>query len=522
MLDLWRIKTALLSCSDKSHLEPLARMLFSHGVKIISTGGTGQMLKNWSIPFQEISDFTGHPEAFQGRMKTISFKCASSLLFQRQNAQDELEASQLGIEAIDLVVCNLYPFEKASNETEDRKVWVENIDIGGPLMIRAAAKNFASVTVLTSPDQYLGFMKDFSEQKGELNLKQRSAFAASAFTMIAQYDVAIAQKLGSESTKFLTLNNAKTLRYGENPHQEAKFYEWKNSTQSSLAQAQVIQGKELSYNNLLDADAAWKAMSDVQQLYNNEGVAAVVVKHGNPCGFVHAPEASLALELAWKGDEISSFGGIVAVSHPLDLKHVEFFSDKFIEILMAPDFTPSALKFLALKKNLRVMKLPVFSKNKNEETMRSISGGILFQNEDESLSAELQSVTQKKFSLEDFEVTLFGVLAAKYLKSNSIALVRSSRGVKELVGAGMGQPNRLDSFLKLALPRIQEKSIPTSEVVMVSDAFFPFSDSIEVAAQAGITKIVQPGGSIRDKEVFAAADRLGIAMICTGERHFRH
>ena len=280
MLDLWTIKTALLSVTDKTGLEPLARELQHRGVHIISTGGTGKMLHDWGIPYQEISEFTGHPEAFQGRMKTISFACASGLLFRRGNPSDELEAAQLNIKAIDLVVCNLYPFEKvaAGKATED--VLVENIDIGGPLMIRSAAKNFAAVTVLTDPSQYNSFLDTLVEFQGQTPLKYRRAMSAKAFTRIAEYDVAIAESMGdTASTKFIKLTQNETLRYGENPHQAASVYKWENAQGSTLKDAKILQGKELSFNNMLDADAAWKAASDVHNLMQTGCAAAVSYTH---------------------------------------------------------------------------------------------------------------------------------------------------------------------------------------------------------------------------------------------------
>ncbi|MFN9114387.1 MAG: bifunctional phosphoribosylaminoimidazolecarboxamide formyltransferase/IMP cyclohydrolase PurH, partial [Bacteroidota bacterium] len=343
-----------------------------------------------------------------------------------------------------------------------------------------------------------------------------------AFTRIAEYDIAIAEKLGSVDTKFVTLKSGETLRYGENPQQPAQVFEWQNAQGPTLKSAQVLQGKELSYNNMLDADAAWKAASDASHLFENQGCVAVVVKHGNPCGYVHAHDTLTALERAWAGDSVSSFGGIVALTQAVDEKVAGFFQDKFLEIILAPHFTAEAQRLLSSKKNVRLMQLPLLPLKKNEQVLRSFNGGVLWQMEDESLQTELKAVTTKKFTLADHTTALFGVLAAKHLKSNAIALVTSDGAITELVGAGMGQPNRLDSLLRLALPRAEEKDFMIEDVIMVSDAFFPFPDTVEEAAKAGITKIVQPGGSIKDSEVFAAADRLGIAMVTTGERHFRH
>lgn len=522
----WPIKTALLSCTDKTGLRELAETLVKHNVHLVSTGGTGAMLRTWGISFEEISSFTGHPEAFQGRMKTISFACASALLFRRQDPADTLEAAQLNIRPIDLVVCNLYAFEKSAAESADEATLVENIDIGGPLMVRAAAKNFQSVTVLSSVEQYAAFKSEFA--KGTTTLAFRKQMALEAFERIAAYDVAIAQELGARFSdtarphKFIHLTQGKKLRYGENPHQSAEVFEWKNAGTHSLAATSSLQGKELSYNNMLDADAAWKSVSDVHALFNGQGATCAVIKHGNPCGMVHAADAWTALNRAWEGDSVSAFGGIIALTQPMGLQEAEFFQDKFVEIILAPEFSPEARDFLATKKNLRLLELPVRPAQLKETTMRSFLGGVLIQQEDEALATEFRAVTKLQFPAAQNQLVAFGTLAAKHLKSNAIALVREHNGVHELVGAGMGQPNRLDSLLKLALPRLLAKDIAPQDVVLISDAFFPFADTVEVAAKAGIKWIVQPGGSIRDNDVVKAADEFGMGMVFTGERHFRH
>lgn len=522
----WPIKTALLSCTDKTGLKELSETLVKNNVHLISTGGTGAMLRTWGIPFEEISSFTGHPEAFQGRMKTISFAAASALLFRRNDPSDTLEAAQLNIRPIDLVICNLYAFEKSAQENADETALVENIDIGGPLMVRAAAKNFQSVTVLSSVEQYQEFMTEFKQ--GQTSLNFRKKMALEAFERIAAYDVAIAEELGlrfskeSRPQKFIRLQNGKSLRYGENPHQKAQVFEWANAGTHSLAATSSLQGKELSYNNMLDADAAWKAVSDVNSLFQGKGVTCAVVKHGNPCGLTHANDTITALNRAWEGDSVSAFGGIIALTQGFGLEEAKFFQDKFVEIILAPNFSAEAREYLSTKKNLRLLELPVRPMNLKEKTMRSFLGGVLIQDEDEALSQDIKSVTKIEFPLSQWELVQFGVLTAKHLKSNAIALVREHNGVHELVGAGMGQPNRLDSFLKLALPRLMSKDISPQDVVLISDAFFPFGDTVEVAAEAGVKFIVQPGGSIRDDEVIKAADKHGMSMVFTGERHFRH
>lgn len=521
----WTIKTALLSCTDKTGLRELAELLVKHNVHLISTGGTGAMLRTWGIPYQDISSYTGHPEAFQGRMKTISFACASALLFRRNDPADTLEAAQLGIKPIDLVVCNLYAFEKAAAAAAEEGTLVENIDIGGPLMVRAAAKNFQSVTILSDVSQYAGFMSEF--RAGTTTLAYRKQLALEAFERIAAYDVAIAEELAARFSpearpvKFLKLTGGKKLRYGENPHQTAQVYEWDNAGTHSLAATSSLQGKELSYNNMLDADAAWKAVGDLTSLFQGEGVACAVVKHGNPCGLVHAGDAWTALNRAWEGDSVSAFGGIIALTSEMGIEEARFFQDKFVEIILAPKFSDEARSFLATKKNLRLLELPVRPMQLKERTARSFLGGVLLQQEDEALNTEVRTVTKAPFR-GSATLVPFGVLAAKHLKSNAIALVREHEGVHELVGAGMGQPNRLDSLMKLALPRLNAKDIAASDVVLVSDAFFPFPDTIQVAAEAGVRWIVQPGGSIKDSDVIAEADKHGMSMVFTGERHFRH
>ena len=521
------IKSALLSVTDKTNLLPLAHALVEQGVKLISTGGTAKALAAAGLPVTPVEELTGNPEAFGGRMKSISFQIASGLLFRRGHAQDEIEASKLNIPKIDLVVCNLYAFENYTgmNEAEDKLV--EEIDIGGPLMIRAAAKNYAAVSVLTDPSQYENFLTHFKQNSGT-TAEFRRTLACEAFDRIAKYDAAIAEELGSRfnperSDKFVALKKVQDLRYGENPHQPATWYQWNNAKTQGLGGAKVIQGKELSYNNLLDADAAWKSMSDVHGLFNT-GFTATVIKHGNPCGLSHGTNALNTLNDAWKGDEVSSFGGIVAMSFEVDLKAAEFFDERFIEIVMAPKFSDEAKAFFTKKKNVRLLELPVRETASNEKTLRSFHGGVLMQLEDEKLNAfeNYETKTKLKFAETQKQLISFGILACKHLKSNGIALVGENNGTISLVGAGMGQPNRLDSLHLLAAHRASKKEANFKELVLISDAFFPFADSIEAAAQYGIKYVVQPGGSIRDQEVIQKADECGMAMIFTGERHFRH
>ncbi|MFZ4712157.1 MAG: bifunctional phosphoribosylaminoimidazolecarboxamide formyltransferase/IMP cyclohydrolase [Bacteriovoracaceae bacterium] len=521
------IKNALLSVTDKTDLIALAEVLSKKNVRLISTGGTAKALVAAGFAVTPVEELTGNPEAFGGRMKSISFEIASGLLFRRSNVQDEMEAHQLGIPRIDLVVCNLYAFEKYVEKNESEEKLVEEIDIGGPLMIRAGAKNYHSVAVLTDPSQYSQFIEHINAE-GSTSLEYRRSLAVEAFDRIARYDIAIAEELGGRfhperKDKFIALKKVQDLRYGENPHQTGTWYKWENAKIDGLGEAQVLQGKELSYNNLLDADAAWKSMGDVHDLFQ-KGFSASVIKHGNACGLAHGQDALSTLSEAWKGDEISSFGGVVALSFEVDAKTAEFFEERFIEILMAPKFSSEAKEKFSKKKNVRLLELPLRKRESGEQTIRSFHGGILLQDEDELLApvSSYTTKTQKKFLDSQKDLINFGVLACKHLKSNGIALVGEKNNILTLVGAGMGQPNRLDSLHLLASPRAQKKEADFSELILVSDAFFPFADSIEAANKYGIKYIVQPGGSIRDQEVINKADECGMSMLFTGERHFRH
>lgn len=520
------VRRALLSVSDKSEIVELATFLKQHNVEIISTGGTAKTLTSAGIEITPIEKVTGNPEAFGGRMKTISFQVESALLYRRGLEADEKDAKELGIQPIDLVVCNLYPFAQAVSQNANEDTLVENIDIGGPTMIRAAAKNYESVCTLTDPSQYKAFKKNFENLTYDL----RRQFAISAFEMTAHYDIMIATEYNKRFTEktfnALALTKPQELRYGENPHQASTFYQIANSSRPGIATAKVLQGKTLSYNNMLDADAAWKSASDAFHMIDGEGtkVAVSVIKHLNPCGLAVAHNATDALELAWKGDPVSAFGSIICFTSAVDEHIANWFEGKFIEILIAPTFTKEAMLVLSKRKNLRLLEMAPRPSDTVETTYRSISGGMLVQVEDDYLSEEFKPVTEAQFDHSKLKLARFGIAACKHLKSNAIALVsQTADGSVWLTGAGMGQPNRLDSLRCLAIPRFNEKEgVDISESVLISDAFFPFRDSIDVANEYSLKYIVQPGGSIRDDEVFAACDEFGIAMVCTGTRHFRH
>lgn len=521
------IRRALFSVSDKDGLIGFARFLEKRGVEILASGGTAKKLGDTGIAVTPMEKITGNPEAFGGRMKTISFPFASALLYRRDNPEDVATAAKMGVQPIDLVVCNLYPFREAQKRKASEAELIEEIDVGGPTMIRAAAKNHAAVAVATHPGQYADLMAEIEKNEGALSLDTRKRLAVAAFRLLATYDSAIAAELSSrflgEEVNYLALDRGKKLRYGENPHQSATFYRDPYfPAENSIASADILQGKALSYNNVLDADAALRSASDAMHAANNPELCAVaVVKHLNPCGLGVARSAVEALSLAWEGDPVSAFGGILAFTRPFTRDCADWLGDKFVELIVAPAVEPEALALLAKKKNLRVLLCPPRPDHFPERMLRSVYGGVLVQEEDEGLDQEFKSVTRLRFPEEKLPLASFGVMAAKHLRSNAIALVTEKKGNFQLVGTGMGQPNRLDCIRALAGPRAAAKG-KMGELVLVSDAFFPFADGIEAAAEQGIKFIVQPGGSIRDEEVIAAADKLGIAMVFTGRRHFRH
>ncbi len=526
------IKRALISVTDKSHLGELVQLLHDHEVELISTGGTKKFIEDLGLPVTGIEKVTGNPEAFGGRMKSISFPVSSALLFRRHHEQDQAEARELQITPIDLVVCNLYPFDKYAGKNAEENVLIENIDIGGPLMLRASAKNYESVTVLSGIQDYEEFMAVFKENNGSINFKMRRQLAIKTFTRVAEYDCLIAQELNERFNEdyvqgdlpFLSVTSKETLRYGENPHQWAKIFKIKNTdAKTTLVDAEVLQGKELSYNNWMDADAAWRVMSDTANMFSSKKVVSII-KHANPCGLAVSENLFESLQEAWNGDTVSSFGGIIAFSHTVEKDSAEFLNERFIEVVIAPDYSEEALKVFAKKKNVRLLKSPVREKNQSEFMVKSISGGLLMQNEDECREKEnLKCVTKAKMENVALELADFGIIACKHLKSNGIALVyQTPEGRLTLAGAGMGQPNRLDSLRLLAKVRADQKNLPLDKMVLISDAFFPFADSIDVCHEVGIKSIIQPGGSIRDDEVIEACNKYGISMMTTGTRHFRH
>jgi phosphoribosylaminoimidazolecarboxamide formyltransferase/IMP cyclohydrolase len=529
MKDLKKIKSALISVYYKDKLDEIVKKLDALNVTIYSTGGTKTFIEELGIGVTAVEELTSYPSILGGRVKTLHPKVFGGILNRRDNIGDQQQIAKYEIPEIDLVIVDLYPFEETVASGASEEDIIEKIDIGGISLIRAAAKNYNDVVIISSRDQYQKLSDLLTEKNGETSLADRKEFARMAFATSSHYDSAIFnyfnQEPGSEAR--ISVNDGQVLRYGENPHQSATFFKLNNTTTPiTLANAQVLQGKALSYNNLLDADAAWKSASDAYHSVKHlpDKVAVSVVKHLNPCGLAVANSILESLELAWAGDPVSAYGGIVCFTAPVTGDIATWFDKKFVEIIIAPEFTPEALDILGRKKNLRLLVTPVKPEVTGEKLYRSISGGLLIQDEDEGLETEFKNVTKIQFDNNKMNLSKFGIVACKHLKSNAIALVtENADGSFWLTGAGMGQPNRLDSLRQLTIPRFNLKEgVSIADSVLISDAFFPFRDSVEAANEFGIKYIVEPGGSIRDEEVIAACDEFGIAMVFTGMRHFKH
>lgn len=514
MNDLITIRRALLSVSDKKYLLDLAQCLATYKVELIASGGTATTLKQAGYAVTSVEELSGKGEAFQGRMKTLSFEISSALLYKRDDPQDVKQAEVLKIRPIDLVVVNLYPFHQTVERNADLKEVIENIDIGGPTLLRAGSKNYNHVSVLSRPEQYQEFIHQMKEHKGATSLHQRKKWSTEAFTLTAFYDLEVAQ--------YMTSMSEDVLRYGENPHQKAVVL--KTPFSSGLVHMTPIQGKEMSYNNYLDADFALQTLKDIHlwnQTKKHNLHSAVVVKHNTPCGIASHQNTLTALEHAWEGDKKSSFGGVIALSFPVTSQVASFFEDKFVEVLMAPSFDTDAIKMM--KKNCRLIKVSLdMVSGKN---VRSVEGGLLVQDKDQFKSIELKSVTNTPIPPNMTAVAEFSFLCVKNLKSNAIALAKriDTDDSFELLTMGSGQTNRIDCIEKLIRSRLDDKKITKlDQVVLASDAFFPFADSVQAAAALGVGFIVQPGGSIKDNEVIAEANQKKIAMAFTGKRHFLH
>lgn len=514
------IKRAILSVSDKTGIVDLARRLAAKGVTLLSTGGTMKAVAGAGIPVTGVSDVTGFPECLDGRVKTLHPAIHAGLLAVRGNAEHMAQLEQLGVEPIDMVVINLYPFrqtiEKPGVTFEDA---IENIDIGGPTMLRAAAKNAQDVVVVIDPADYERVLTEF-ETTGDVSLKTRRYLQYKVFEHTAQYDCMIQQYLRGqleEQIEFpqnltVTFEKVQEMRYGENPHQKAAFYRDLGDIAGTLPAARQLHGKELSYNNINDTNGALELLREF------DTTAVVAVKHGNPCGVGVADEVSEAYRLAYEADPVSVFGGIVVTNATLDAATAEQMSRIFLEIIVAPKFTDEALAILTRKKNLRLLELDttVRSYPRGERVMRKVAGGMLVQEIDDRLlpEGELRVVTEKAPTGEQMKDLILAWKIVKHAKSNGIAIARDNQSL----GIGPGQVNRIWST-RMAIERSGEK---VRGAALASDAFFPFDDCVKACAEAGISCIIQPGGSVRDQDSIDACNQYGIAMVFTGMRHFKH
>jgi phosphoribosylaminoimidazolecarboxamide formyltransferase/IMP cyclohydrolase len=528
MADNKKIKTALVSVYHKENLDRIVKRLSELGVQLISTGGTKSFIESLGVQVTSVESLTGYPSILGGRVKTLHPKIFGGILSRRDNQGDVSQLTEYAIPEIDLVIVDLYPFESTVASGASEQEIIEKIDIGGISLIRAAAKNFKDVVIVPSQNEYQTLFDLLNEKNGDFSLEDRKWFAGKAFAVSSHYDAAIFSYFNGEgNAERISLNSGQVLRYGENPHQKATFFKFSNvPSEVTLANAKVLQGKALSYNNMLDADAAWKAASDAFHAVTHidNKVSVSVIKHLNPCGLAVTGNILESLDLAWAGDPISAYGSIICFTSTVTKEVAEWFGKKFVEIIIAPEFTEEALEVFGKKKNLRLLVTPVKPEITKERLFRSVSGGMLVQDEDEGMDTQFENVTEKKFSSEKINLAKFGVTACKHLKSNAIAVVtQKENGAFWLTGAGMGQPNRLDSLRHLTMPRFNMKEgVKLEDSVLISDAFFPFRDSIEAANEYGVKHIVEPGGSIRDQEVIDACNEFDIAMVFTGRRHFKH
>jgi phosphoribosylaminoimidazolecarboxamide formyltransferase/IMP cyclohydrolase len=522
-----KIARALLSVSDKTGLADFARALRKHGVEIVSTGGTAKLLRNAGIAVTDVAEITGMPEMMDGRVKTLHPKIHGGLLAVRGNKAHEKALSDHAIPAIDLLAVNLYPFAETVAAGADFETCIENIDIGGPALIRAAAKNHDSVTVVVDPADYASVLAEMDANGGATTQALRKSLAGRAFARTAAYDAAIsawfAGKLGERTPKTRAIAGtlAEALRYGENPHQWAAFYRT-SERRFGVATAAQVQGKELSYNNLNDTDAAYELAAEFDP---KRSAAVAIIKHANPCGVALGATLAEAYGKALACDPVSAFGGIVALNRDLDADAAREIVKIFTEVIIAPDASDEATAIIAAKKNLRLLLAGVVPDPKAEGlTFRSLAGGFLVQSRDNGVVAELKVVTKRKPTDKELADLVFAFTVAKHVKSNAIVYARDGA----TVGIGAGQMSRVDAARMAAwkagdAARAQGLSASLTEgSVAASDAFFPFPDALMVIAQAGATAVIQPGGSMRDDEVIEAADAAGLAMVFTSMRHFRH
>ncbi|HSB74982.1 MAG TPA: bifunctional phosphoribosylaminoimidazolecarboxamide formyltransferase/IMP cyclohydrolase [Terriglobales bacterium] len=517
-----KIQRAILSVTDKTGLVEFARRLAGLGVELISTGGTARLLRDSGVAVKDISELTGFPEMLDGRVKTLHPKVHGGILHMRSKPEHQAAVAEHGIAPIDMVVVNLYAFEKtAAKPGVPFEELIENIDIGGPSMIRSAAKNFHDVAVVTSPSDYAAIAEEMSRSGGELSMETRWRLAQKAFATTAAYDSAIAStlervslngrfSLPAESSAFpqtlrLSFRKAMDLRYGENPHQKAAMYS--DGSNSGVANGRQLQGKELSYNNIVDLQAAWELAQDFSE------TMCAIIKHTNPCGAATGKTLGEAYRLALEADPVSAFGGVIGVNRPVDGATAAEMAKLFVEAIAAPGFTPEALEKFAAKKNLRLVEI---QNSPQKWVLKNVSGGILLQDADVRplTDADLRVVTTRPPTGEERNALLFAWKVCKHVKSNAILYARAG----QTVGVGAGQMSRVDACKIGAMKAV----LPLKGTVAASDAFFPFPDGVEEIARAGATAIIQPGGSVRDQEVIEAANRLNMAMIFTGVRHFRH
>ncbi len=517
-----KVKRALISTYDKSGLVELARVLCENDVEILSTGGTARHLQENDIPVKNVSDITGFPEILDGRVKTLHPKIYGGLLAKRTSAEHIQELADQNIAPIDMVVVNLYPFEKiVANPNVTMDEALENIDIGGPCMIRAAAKNYPAVAVVTGPDQYKMVIAELKSNNGAVTEETRKQLALDAFRRTAQYDRAISsflsqkekQQTGFGDEVTFQLKKVQDLRYGENPHQQAAFYAEPLKPPGGVVAAKQLHGKALSYNNIMDMNAA------IGMVLEFDTPTVAIIKHSNPCGTATNKNLALAYENALKTDSVSAFGGIVAMNRTVSGSVAERIAKIFTEVVIAPAFSQDALDILTRKKNIRLIEWPTDQPLQEGLEIKAVAGGFLLQDLDVGFENpdEFKVVTKRPPTDLERQAMLFGWKLCKWVKSNAVIYVNE----KQTLGIGAGQMSRVDAS-KFAVAKAKDASLSLKGSVVISDAFFPFRDGVDAAAQAGATAVIEPGGSVRDEEVIQAADERDMAMVFTGRRHFRH
>ncbi len=523
-----KIQRALLSVSDKTGLVDFARALADAGVELLSTGGTAKALRDAGLPVIDVSEYTGFPEMLDGRVKTLHPKVHAGILARRDLADHVATMAAHGIGYIDLVCVNLYPFVATVSKPHTLDDAIENIDIGGPAMVRSSAKNYQHVAIVTDPADYPALVAEMQAHGGALTDATRFKLAKKAFTHTAQYDGHISNYLtalneaGERETfgEQLTLqfSRAQTCRYGENPHQAGAFYVEADAPAGTIATARQIQGKELSYNNIADTDAALECVKQFGDGTGDAAPACVIVKHANPCGVAYGASLLDAYDRAYRTDPESAFGGIIAFNGRLDGETAAAIVERqFVEVIIAPEVSPEASAAVAAKKNVRLLECGKWSGAVAQLDMKRVAGGLLVQDADVLLHGELKTVTQRAPTAQEMDDLLFAWRVAKFVKSNAIVYAKD----RMTVGVGAGQMSRVNSA-RIAAIKAEHAGLPVPGSVMASDAFFPFRDGIDQAGAAGIKAVIQPGGSMRDDEVIAAANEHGIAMVFTGTRHFRH